>query len=231
MASDSTTATQSQAAAPPAAPAPAAPAPAVKVAPTLNHFMEGLWKENPVFVHLLGMCPLLAVSNSVLNALSMGGATLFVILMSNIVVSLVRNWIPGQVRIASFIMIIATFVTVAEYVLQAISLEIYNALGAYMPLIVVNCMILGRAESFASKNPLIPSILDGLGTGVGFLIAIFMMGALREILGSGTFLGLPLFGDNFEPWVVMILPSGGFFMLGVLMLAVYGLNKRFKQEG
>lgn len=195
----------------------------------LDHFLDGLWKENPVFVQLLGMCPLLAVSNSVLNSLSMGLATLFVLVMSNIVVSLVRNLIPAQVRMASFIMIIATFVTVAEYILQAISLDIHRALGAYVPLIVVNCMILGRAESFASRNPVLPSILDGLGTGVGFIFAILLMGALREVLGSGSLLGIDLFGESFEPWIIMILPGGGFFVLGAMLLCVYWINERSKR--
>ncbi len=195
----------------------------------LDQFLDGLWKENPVFVHLLGMCPLLAVSNSVLNSLSMGLATLFVLVMSNIVVSLVRNLIPAQVRIASFIMIIATFVTVAEYILQAISLDIHRALGAYVPLIVVNCMILGRAESFASRNPVGPSVLDALGTGIGFTAAILVMGALREVLGNGSLLGIDLFGESFEPWIIMILPGGGFFVLGAMLLCVYWINERSKR--
>lgn len=197
----------------------------------MDNFLDGLWKENPVFVHLLGMCPLLAVSNSVINAMSMGLASLFVLVMSNIVVSLARNLIPAQVRIAAFIMIIATFVTVAEYLLQAISLEIHKALGAYVPLIVVNCMILGRAESFASKNPLLPSILDGLGTGIGFTLAIGTMGAVREMLGNGSLLGISLFGPDFEPWIIMILPGGGFFVLGALLLGVSWLNERSGKEG
>lgn len=195
----------------------------------LDTFLEGLWEENPVFVHLLGMCPLLAVSNSVLNSLSMGLATIFVLVMSNSVVSLARRLIPAQVRIAAFIMIIATFVTVAENILQAISLDIHKALGAYVPLIVVNCMILGRAESFASKNPLLPSILDGLGTGIGFTFAILLMGAVREILGAGSLLGIDILGDRFEPWIIMILPGGGFFVLGVLLLCVYGVNEARKR--
>lgn len=199
----------------------------------LDTFLEGIWRENPVFVQLLGMCPLLAVSNSVLNALSMGFATLFVLVMSNVVVSLVRHWVPGQVRIATFIVIIATFVTVAEYILQAISLEVYNNLGAYMPLIVVNCTILGRAEAFASKNPVLPSLISGLGTGLGFIIAIGAMGAVREVLGNGSFLGWPLFGPNFEPWIVMILPSGGFFVLGafLLLISFYEERKSRRTEG
>ena len=192
----------------------------------LDTFLEGLWKQNPTFVQLLGMCPVLAVSNSVVNSLSMGLATLFVLVNSNIVVSLVRHWVPNQVRIATYIMIIATFVTVAENILQAISLEIHQALGAYVPLIVVNCIILGRAEAFASKNPVLPSIMSALGTGFGFIFGIVLMGAVREILGSGSFLGVPLFGANFEPWVVMILPSGGFFVLGALLLFFNWLRER-----
>ncbi len=198
--------------------------------PELSAFLDALWKENPVFVHLLGMCPVLAVSNSVLNALSMGLATTFVLVLSNSVVSLLRRLIPAQVRIATFIVIIATFVTAAEYIMQAISLEIHQALGAYVPLIVVNCIILGRAESFASKNPLLPSILDGLGTGVGFTFAIFCMGTIRELLGNGSFLGVSLFGESFEPWIIMILPGGGFFVLGLLLLVFLGLSQRRKRE-
>ena len=209
---------------------PTAPLQATAPALDLETFLDGLWKENPVFVHLLGMCPLLAVSNSVINSLSMGLASLFVIVMSNTVVSLARNLIPAQVRIAAFIMIIATFVTVAEYLIQAISLEVHKALGAYVPLIVVNCMILGRAESFASRNRLLPSILDGLGTGVGFTLAIVMMGALRELLGNGSLLGVDMFGDSFEPWIIMILPGGGFFVLGVLLLCVYWINEYAKRR-
>lgn len=196
----------------------------------LGALLDGLWKENPVFVHLLGMCPLLAVSNSVLNALSMGLASMFVLVSSNTVVSLARNLIPAQVRIAAFIMIIATFVTVAEYILQAVSLEVHKALGAFVPLIVVNCMILGRAESFASKNPVLPSILDGLGTGIGFTFAILAMGAIREVLGNGSLLGIDLFGPSFEPWIIMILPGGGFFVLGFMLLCVYLFNERSKRR-
>ena len=199
--------------------------PAAPAGIRLDTFLEGLWKENPVFVHLMGMCPLLAVSNSVINAVAMGVSTLFVLVNSNAAVSLVRHWVPAQVRIPTFVMIIATFVSITDYLLQAISLEVHAALGPFVPLIVVNCIILGRAEAFASKNPLLPSILDGLGTGLGYLLAIFLMGAFRELLGAGSFLGINVFGDRFEPWVVMILPSGGFFTLGVLMLGVYWINQ------
>ena len=196
----------------------------------LDTFLEGIWKENPVFVQLLGMCPTLAVSNSVVNSLSMGMATAFVLVASCAVVSMVRNFVPNQIRIATFIVIIASFVTIAAYLLEAISLDIYNALGAYVPLIVVNCIILGRAEAFASKNPVIPSIVSALGTSIGFIIAIFSMGAVREILGSGSFLGISLFGPRFEPWTVMILPGGGFFVLGALLLTIAWWNDHSKRR-
>lgn len=188
--------------------------------------MRGVWRENPVFVHLLGMCPVLAVSNSVINAVAMGLATTFVLVMSGALVSSLRKFIPKEVRIATFILIIATFVTVAEYIIQAVSLEVHKSLGAFISLIVVNCVILGRAEAFASKNPVIPSILDALGTGIGFIFAIFCMGAVREILGNGSFAGIQLFGDWFEPWVIMILPGGGFLVLGILLLLLSWLNER-----
>ena len=195
----------------------------------LDTFLEGVWKENPVFVQVLGMCPTLAVSNSVVNSLSMGVATTFVLVMSCAVVSLVRNWVPSQVRIATYIVIIASFVTITAYLLEAISLDIYNALGAYVPLIVVNCIILGRAEAYASKHPVIPSIISALGTGLGFILAIFMMGAVREVLGSGSFLGVPLFGANYEPMTVFILPGGGFFVLGALLLVISWFKERNKR--
>jgi electron transport complex protein RnfE len=195
-----------------------------------DEFVKGLWKENPVFIQVLGMCPVLAVSNTARNALAMGLATLFVLVMSNIVVSLLRNFIPKQVRIATYILIIATFVTVVEYVIQAISLELHKALGAFISLIVVNCLILGRAEAFASKNTLGRSILDGLGMGLGFVFALFCLGAVREILGSGSLFSLPLFHDGFQNWVVMILPSGGFFTLAGWLLLFSWLKQRRQGE-
>jgi electron transport complex protein RnfE len=192
----------------------------------METFVKGLWEENPVFVMLLGMCPTLAVTNSVINALAMGAATTFVLVMSSTIVSLLRKLIPKEVRIASFILIIATFVTVVEYLLQAISLEVHQALGAFIALIVVNCMILGRAEAFASKNSVGRSILDALGMGVGFTFACFCLGFVREILGSGSFAGIPVFGEGFEPWTVMILPGGAFFVLGGWLLLFNWLRER-----
>jgi len=195
-----------------------------------DEFIKGLWKENPVFVQVLGMCPVLAVSNTAMNALAMGLATAFVLIMSNIVVSSLRSFIPKQVRIATYILIIATFVTVVDYVIQAISLDLYKALGAFISLIVVNCLILGRAEAFASKNTVGRSIMDGLGMGIGFAFALFCLGAVREILGAGSLFGVQLFHDAFQDWVVMILPSGGFFTLAAWLLLFNWLKQRKERK-
>ncbi|MEO1050496.1 MAG: electron transport complex subunit E [Bacteroidota bacterium] len=194
--------------------------------PSTDEFIKGLWKDNPVFVQVLGMCPVLAVSNTAENALAMGLATTFVLLMSNILVSLLRNFIPKQVRIASYILIIATFVTITDYAIQAISVELHKSLGAFISLIVVNCLILSRAEAFASKNTIGKSILDALGMGVGFVFALFCLGAVREILGSGSLFNFPLFPDGFQNWVVMILPAGGFFTLALWLLLFNVLKQK-----
>lgn len=194
--------------------------------PGTDEFIKGLWRENPVFVQVLGMCPALAVSNTARNALAMGLATLFVLLMSNVVISSLRRLVPKEVRIATYILVIATFVTIVDYVIQAISLDLHKALGAFISLIVVNCLILGRAEAFASKNTVGKSAMDALGMGVGFTAALLSLGAVREILGSGTLFGLPLFHDGFQPWVVMILPSGGFFTLAGWLLLFNALKER-----
>ena len=189
-------------------------------------FLRGLWQENPVFVMLLGMCPVLAVTNSAINALAMGLATTFVLLCSSALVSLLRKQIPKPVRIATYIIIIATVVTMVDYAIQAISLELYTALGAFIQLIVVNCMILGRAEAYASKQRLGATVINGLGMGAGFTIALLCLGAVREILGAGSLFGVQLFSDNFQPWVVMILPPGGFFVLGAWLLVFAGYRQR-----
>jgi len=194
---------------------------------TLDTFLRGLWEENPVFVMLLGLCPVLAVTNSTMNAIAMGTATTFVLVASSTLVSLLRNFIPKQVRIATYIIIIATFVTIVDYTIQAISLDLYNALGAFIQLIVANCVILGRAEAYASKQKLGASVINALGMGAGFTIALLCLGTVRELLGAGTILGFPIFSANFEPWVVMILPPGGFFVLGAwLLLFEYLKQKR-----
>ncbi len=188
-------------------------------------FYKGLWKENPVFVQLLGMCPVLAVTNSAINAITMGLATTCVLFMSNTLVSIFRRFIPKQVRIATYILIIASFVTLIDFAIQAISLEVHKSLGAFISLIVVNCLILGRAEAFASRNRLFPAQLDALGMGLGFTLALLAMGSIREILGAGTLFGIALFPDTYQPWVVMILPSGGFFTLGILLLIINRAKK------
>lgn len=195
-------------------------------AQSTDEFIKGLWRENPVFVQVLGMCPVLAVTNSAINALAMGLATGFVLLGSNAVVSLLRDFIPKQVRIVTYILVIATFVTVVDYVIAAVSLELHRALGAFIALIVVNCLILGRAEAFASRNTVGRSILDALGMGVGFTFALFCLGSVREILGSGTLFGVSLFHEGFQPWVAMVLPSGGFFTLAAWLLVFNELRAR-----
>ena len=179
---------------------------------------RGIWGENPVLVQMLGLCPALAVTNTVANSLAMGLATFFVLFCSSALVSTFKRFIPGEVRISTYILIIATFVTMADMILQAMVPDIHKALGAFVPLIVVNCMILGRQEAFASKRPVGRAVLDAVGTGAGFIVALLMMGSFREVVGSGTFLGHPLFGPDYEPWIVMILPPGGFFTLGFIVL-------------
>ena len=183
-----------------------------------EELIKGLWRDNPVFVQVLGMCPMLAVTNSAINALAMGMATLFVLVGSSFLVSSFRNWIPKQVRISCFIIIIATFVTVADYTLLAIVPKVHKELGAFIPLIVANCMILGRQEAFASRYPTRLAVLDAVGMAGGLLLALFSLGAIREILGDGALFGVKLFSANFEPWVIMILPPGGFLTLGVILL-------------
>lgn len=188
--------------------------------------LRGIWKENPTLVLTLGMCPTLAVTNSVANGLVMGIATTVVLCASCVAASVLRRAIPNQVRIATFVLIIATFVTVVDYVLAAIVPVIHKALGAFIALIVVNCIILGRQEAFASKNPPGRSLLDALGMGLGFILGLTLMSSIREVIGSGTFLGVSLFGPSYEPWVVMILPPGGFLTLGALLLTVNAFKAR-----
>jgi electron transport complex protein RnfE len=194
-----------------------------------GELIKGVWKENPVFVQVLGMCPALAVTNTAINGVAMGTATLMVLTCSSLLISLLRNWIPKQVRISTFIIIIATFVTVADFSLQALAPAVHRELGAFISLIVVNCLILGRQEAFASKNPVHLAVADALGMGAGFTLALTSLGGLREILGKGSLFGLPLFGDSFQPWVVMILPPGGFLMLG-MMLLVFAWVKEKRQR-
>ena len=183
----------------------------------LGEFRKGLWRENAVFRLLLGLCPTLAVTTSAENGLGMGFATTFVLVGSNIVVSLLRQVIPPKVRIPAFIVIIASFVTVVQLCMEAYFYDLYKALGIFIPLIVVNCVILGRAEAFASKNRLLPAIADGLGMGIGFTLALFVLGAVRELFGSGTLLGYAIFGAGYQPLLLMILPPGAFIAMGLLL--------------
>jgi len=196
----------------------------------LDVLTRGVWRENPVLVQTLGLCPTLAVTNAVANSLAMGLATLFVLVCSSFLVSSVRRFVPNQVRISTYILIIATFVTVADMLLEAVVPDLHRALGAYIALIVVNCIILGRQEAFASKNSVGRSVLDAAGTGVGFTITLVLMGAPRELLGNGSLLGVNVMGPSFEPWVIMILPPGGFLMIGCLLMARNWWNLRTAQE-
>jgi electron transport complex protein RnfE len=196
-----------------------------QVSPT-DEFVKGLWRDNPVFMQVLGLCPALAVSNTALNSLTMGLATTFVLVMAGLSVSSLRRFIPREARIVSFICIIATFVTCVDYLIMAIDLELHRSLGAFIALIVVNCLILGRAEAFASKNKPGRALLDALGMGIGFTFALFFIGVVREILGSGSVFGVALFPDGFQTWTIMVLPSGGFFVFALWLLLVNWLRQR-----
>ncbi|MBU1027164.1 MAG: electron transport complex subunit E [Candidatus Margulisbacteria bacterium] len=199
----------------------------IKVKHTLFfEFVKGLWDESPVFRQLLGMCPTLAVTTSAINGFSMGMATSFVLICSSVIISIVRKLIPSQVRIASYIVVIATFVTMADLFLKGNFPEISKALGPFVPLIVVNCIILGRAEVFASRHSVIPAFVDALGMGIGFILALTVLGTIREILGSGTIFGFL----QFEPMVIMILPGGAFITLGLLIAFINYLKDKTKRE-
>ena len=191
-----------------------------------NTFNKGIWRDNAVFRLLLGLCPTLAVTTSAENGLGMGLATTFVLVCSNMVVSLLRKLIPAKVRIPAFIVIIASFVTVVQLCMEAYAYDMYKALGIFIPLIVVNCLILGRAEAFASKNGFVISIIDGLGMGAGFTLALFVLGGVREILGSGALLGFSLFGASYQPFLLMILPPGAFITLGLLLAGMNRIDAR-----
>lgn len=191
-----------------------------------QEFTKGLWEELPPFRLVLGLCPTLAVTKSVPNGLGMGIATTFVLVFSNLLVSLLRNVIPQKIRIACFIIIIATSVTVVELMMQAFAYPLYLQLGIFIPLIVVNCIVLGRSEAFASKNNPIYSIADGLGIGIGFTLSLGTLGALREVLGEGTFFGIGLFGPSFEPFTFMVEAPGAFVCLGLLLCLMNLAGKR-----
>lgn len=186
----------------------------------MKTFINGLLTENPTFVLFLGMCPTLAVTTGVINAIGMGLSTTAVLICSNIVISLLRNFIPDKIRIAGYIVIIAGFVTIVQMLMNAYVPSLASSLGIYIPLIVVNCIILGRAEAFANKNGVGKSAVDGIGMGLGFTCALTLIAAVREILGAGTFAGISLFGSSFQPVSVMILPPGAFLTLGCLLAVI-----------
>jgi electron transport complex protein RnfE len=192
----------------------------------VKEFTKGLWAEVPPFRLVLGLCPTLAVTKTVENGIGMGVAVTFVLVCSNMLISLLRNIIPGKVRIAAYIVIIATFVTVVELVMQAFTYPLYLKLGIFIPLIVVNCILLGRAEAFAGKNPVHLSFADGLGMGIGYTIALAVLAAFREVLGYGTFYGAPLFGPEFQPFTFLVEAPGAFVCLGLMLCLMNLLGKK-----
>jgi electron transport complex protein RnfE len=189
-----------------------------------REFTKGFWRENPIFRLVLGMCPTLAVTTAAINGIGMGLATTFVLVCSNVVISLLRNFIPPRVRIPSFIVVIASFVTIVDLVMAGFFFQLHKTLGLFIPLIVVNCIILGRAEAFASKHPLMDSVADGLGMGFGFTLSLLVLGAIREILGNGTLFDIPAFGAGYFPLLVMVLPPGAFITLGFLLALMNRLS-------
>jgi len=197
--------------------------------PLYTEFTKGFIRENPTIGLMIGLCPTLAVTTSAKNAVGMAAAATFVLLGSNVFISLIRNVIPKAVRFPVFIVIICTFVTMIDLSMAAFFPPLHKALGIFIPLIVVNCIIMGRAEAFAAKNTPMRSLLDALGMGLGFTLALLLMGSVREILGNGSLFGINLLGPHFEPWVIMILPPGGFIMLGVWLL-VFAAFKERKQK-
>jgi electron transport complex protein RnfE len=187
---------------------------------------KGIVRENPIFIQVLGMCPTLAVTTSVVNGMGMGLATTFVLVFSAIIASLIKGIVPGEVRIPVYAVVIATFVTIADLVLKGFFPPLSAALGPYVPLIVVNCVIMGRIEAFATRNTVGPSFADALGMGAGFTVGLMVLGAVRELLGSGSLLGASVFGPSFSPLLVMILPPGAFITLGFLMAGFNALKER-----
>ena len=183
----------------------------------IKEFTKGFIKENPVFVMALGLCPTLAVSSSVMNAIGMGLAATFVLVCSNIIISLIKNFIPNKIRIPAYIVVIASFVTIVDMVMEAYVPALHKSLGLFIPLIVVNCIILGRAEAFAGKNNVIKSTLDGFGMGFGFTLALVVIAIIREVLGAGQILGYNIFPATYKPMLVAILAPGAFIVMGLLM--------------
>ncbi|MFP3927943.1 MAG: electron transport complex subunit RsxE [Desulfobacteraceae bacterium] len=196
-----------------------------------NDFTKGLWKEIPPFRLVLGLCPTLAVTTAAENGMGMGLATTFVLLCSNILISLLKNVIPKKVRIAAFIVVIASFVVIVELTMQAFFYPLYQVLGLFIPLIVVNCIILGRAEAFASKNKVVPSMADGLGKGIGFTLSLTFLGAVREIIGNGTLFGQAVMWESYEPFSVMVKAPGAFICLGVILGIINWISAREQKKG
>lgn len=200
---------------------------AIEPEPTLREdLVRGMWSDNPILVLTLGLCPTLAVTNSVWNGLSMGLATLGVLVGSNLVVSLIKDLVPKQIRIPCYIVVIATFVTLADQTIAAVSRELYTSLGIFIKLIVVNCIILGRAEAFASRNTVWMSVRDGLVMGLGFTTVLIVLSAVREVTGMGTLFSVPVMPQGFQAPIVMILPPGGFATLALLMAGMNVINRR-----
>lgn len=192
-------------------------------------FINGLLKENPTFVQFLGMCPTLAVTTAAINGVGMGLSTAAVLICSNVFISLLRKFIPDKVRIAAYVVVIASFVTVVEMLMKAYVPALSKSLGLYIPLIVVNCIILGRAEAFASKNGILKSAVDGLGMGLGFTCALTIIGSIRELLGAGSLFGVSLFGEGFQPMTIMILPPGAFLTLGLIVMTINIISSKTKK--
>ncbi len=192
----------------------------------LSEFTKGIFKENPTFVLLLGLCPTLGVTSSAINGFAMGMATMIVLIASNMLISMVRKIVPDKIRIPAYIMIIATLVTVVEMGMHAYLYDLYKVLGLFIPLIVVNCIILGRAEAFASKNGVIMSFLDGAGIGIGFTLSLTLLGTIREIIGNGTIFNIGLFGESFSPAIIFILPPGAFITIGFLLAGINIIKNR-----
>lgn len=199
-------------------------------ATAMQDLLKGMWKENPVFFQMLGMCPTMAITNSVINALAMGLATTFVLLGSGVFVSLFRKLIPNEVRITTYILIIAAFVQIADMGLEATMPVSHKALGPFIALIVANCLLLARQESFAARNTVWRSILDAIGMGAGFTFGLCVVGTVRELLGQGTWLGMRVMPHSFEPWVIMNLPPGGFFSFGFVLLGLAWWAERKKRR-
>lgn len=192
----------------------------------LHDFTKGLYQENPIFRQMLGLCPALATSGSVESGLGMGVAATFVLICSNVIISMIRKIVPAKIRIPIYIVVIATFVTIVDLAMAGFLPALHKTLGIFVPLIVVNCIILGRAEAFAGRNNSFRALLDGLGMGIGFTLALVLIGTVREILGSGSFMGIPVLGTSFEPVLVMILPPGAFLTIGFFIAFFNWLERK-----